>query len=309
MRRAGVLFLFVVAAVLAGCPADGDGEPETTVTAAEVPTVQTVPPTPTPRAPPSFDCDVSSPSAVPASNPYQPTGPASIPLEDGVVDGSALVDRHETALANYSYRLERPDLEVRVAGNRSAFLANVNTGSYSISHYAVDGTRYTHYFQTAGRQRYGVSAYEAGESISDYGGSFSVTGRQTIERVLAVAPHRVADVRPNNWTVLRATIDERTLVAGTDVESLESTILVDRRGIVRQVETRLRPASDEASDLPLSGNTSLSIGQIGDATFDRPDWVCRAAPGVRNSGPADDRTASASSPSAATPSDGRDPPA
>lgn len=272
MRRAGVLVL-AIAMIFAGCPADGDGQ--ATVTPAAVPEMPTATPTAAPPAPVALDCSVPQPPAPPASKPRPPAEPASIPVENGVVNASALVDRHEATLANHRYRLGTPLQSASVTENRTAFLATMRTGGAVTAHYGVDGTRYTYYFEDGGRQRYGVSDYEPGRSMTVYGGSLSLTGGPTIERVLSTFPHRVATVRDDGWTVLRATVDEPTAVADAEVASLRSRILVDRRGIVRYVDTSV--VADEGDDtLPVSGNTTLWISNIGDARFDRPDWVCRA---------------------------------
>lgn len=273
MRLAVLAVLFSLAVVLAGCPTDADAQ--RTLTPAEVPAVPTEPPTPTPLPDRSVECDVPSPppaSDVPAD---QRSGTASIPVEDGLVNASAMVERHERVLANYRYRLAASDRSIYVTENRSAFLATVRIGVATISHYAIEGTRYTYYFEDGGRARYGVAEHVPSPSTRVFGESISLTGGPTIERVLAAYPHRVETVRDDGWRVLRATVDDLEDGDVAGITALNSTVLVDRRGIVRRVETRVATGST-AGD-PSTENVSLWIRQVGEAEFTRPDWVCTAA--------------------------------
>lgn len=274
MRRVGVLALALVT-ILAGCPADGDVD--ATVTPADVPDLPSPTPTATPPDSLTIDCDVPTPPPAPDAQPEPPSGPASIPLEDGVVNGSALADRHETVLSNYRYRLAAPDRSIFAAANWSALRATVGESGSTISHYAVDDTKYTYYFEDGGRTRFGISSYEPGPSLTDFGGTTSLTGRPTIERVFSAYPHRVDRVRADGWTVLRATHEEWVGSEDASVEYLNSTVLVDRRGIVRRVDTRVVPEETADGDVPLAGTTTLWVTHVGSATFDRPDWVCMAA--------------------------------
>lgn len=269
MRRAGVVALALLT-ILAGCP--GDGDVEDTVTPADVPEVPSPTTTSTPAS--TVDCGVASPPPAPDRTPAPPSDPASVPESDGVVDAVVLADRHASALSAHRYRLETSGRSVFATANRSALRASFGRSGSPISTYAIDGTRYTYYFEDGGRQRFGVSAYDGGPTLTDFGGTVSLTGEPTVERVLSTYHHRVATVRENGWTVLRASQDTLGEDEIVGLKSLNSTVLVDRRGIVRRIDTRVAP--DPGTDVPLSGTTSLSITQVGDAAIDRPSWVCSA---------------------------------
>lgn len=272
MRSAGVLALALVM-ILAGCPADGDVE--ATVTPADVPDLPSPTPTGTPAGSLSVDCDVPTPPPASAAQPEPPTGPASVPTDDGVVNASAVVERHESALSNHRYRLAAPDRTIFATENWAALRATIGENGSPISHYAINGTRYTYFFEDGGRARFGFSTYEPGPTMTALGDTVSLTGGPTIERVLSAYPHHVSEVRADGWTVLRATHDTQDGDEAVGVEYFNSTVIVDRRGIVRRVDTRV--VADDRTDFPLSGTTSLWITHVGEASFDRPDWVCMAA--------------------------------
>jgi hypothetical protein len=296
MRRAALTVLFAVAVVLAGCPSDGDAGG--TLTPADVPPVPTEPPTPTPLPERSVECAVPTPPPAPAVQPEVAQESASVPTEDAVVDATELVERHESALSAYRYRLAASDRSISVTENRSAFQATVRTSVATISHYAIDGTRYSYYFEDGGRARYGVAEYVPAPSTTVFGGSLSVTGGPTVERVLRAYPHRVHTVRENGWTVVRATEATPANATSDGITTLNSTVVIDRRGIVRRVETRVA-TGPEAGTAP-TGNVSLWITDLGDAAVERPDWVCTAAARLGTAG-GDGRTATADGNDAARP--------
>lgn len=274
MRQVALVGVLAIALVLAGCPSDGDATG--TLTPAAVPEVPTEPPTATPLPELAAECDVPAPSPPPDDLPKPEAGAASIILDDGAVDAGVIADRHEAVLANYRYRLAATDRSIYVTENRSAFRATVRTDVASVAHYAVDGTRYTYYFDDGGRARFGVAEYIPGPSTTTFGGSISLTGRPTVERVLSAYPHRVAAVREDGWTVLRATRGDLTESEAAGLASLNSTVLVDRRGVVRRIETRVTVDPASSTTPPLARNVSLGITGIGEVSFGRPDWVCTA---------------------------------
>jgi len=273
MKRAGVIALAVMM-ILAGCPADGGSEQ--TVTPAAVPAMPTT--TPTPDSGFLTTCDVPRPVFAERSTPEPLASPATIPTEDGTVNASAVVATHEATIAKYRYRLTGTGLSVVATRNQSAFLATVGSNASSVSHYAINGTRYTYFVENRGRQHYSVGQHPP-ERSTVFGGSLSLTGGATVERILRTYPHRIETVRDDGWTVLNGTTDEPRIVGDREVLHVNSTVMIDSRGIVREVRTRSVYRSRGLDDgSRRTENVSMLVSQVGEATFERPDWACIAAP-------------------------------
>ena len=268
MRRAG-LWLLAIAVVLAGCP--GDGSVERTLTPAPVPAQ----PTATQTAVAGIDCDVSTP-AQPSMPSLDSVGSASISALNGSVTPSAVAARHDDALRDHRYRLRTRGLYVDATRNRSTALVRSISAASGISHYVADGRIHTYYYhEGGGGDRYTVSEY-AGEPVRTIGGAnVSLSGRGIVEEALAVAPHHVERVRDDDWTVIRASIEEPTTVDNRTIYRLNSTIVVDTYGIVRSLDQRLLAASPDGTDRRWS-NRTLTVSALDRATFERPAWVCLA---------------------------------
>lgn len=271
MRRVHALAL-AACVVLAGCPATtGDGG---TVTPAPVATPPS--PTPSPSSTPSpapVTCAVPAPDSTPTTpTPTPPESPVAIPTENGTVDATALVERHDRTLRNTSYNLSSPELSVQADPGAGALRVHVRKSLTASRQYVVDGWRYTYNYRQGGINRYRVTEHDDESFRRGFGSVFSTTGSHWLSDALAVGEHRVAERRDDGWAVLRAeaptaTDDDRT------VRSLDSTVLVDDRGIVRSVEQHYVVENENATR---TVNQSFAVTGVGTATVERPEWVCIA---------------------------------
>lgn len=280
MRRVRVVLLATVV-LLAGCP--GDAARDSTVTAAPVPSPTPPASTAVDRVSPPADratatCPVATPSR-PTNAPTAgetPTGPATIPVENGSADASAVVDRHEATLREHRYRLTSSGLVVVATRNRSTMLVRSRASAAGLSHYVAEGRVHSYYYHRGGgSDRYTAGPYDGGPLESVRGTNLSLTGGEVIERTLTRYPHRVDHRRSNDWTVLRASIGNRTAVGDRTIYRVHSTVVIDRRGIVRSVDRRVLSATEENGTRRWS-NRSVRVTDVGTATFERPHWVCLA---------------------------------
>lgn len=271
MRRVRVLAL-VALALLAGCPAGTSTGG--TVTPAPV---ATPPATATPAP-----CAIPEPTASGAT-PQLPPPPrnASVPVENGTVNASALIDRHDRVLRRFSYRLRAPGLAVALDPRAGAVRVRARSNVLLTRHYIVNGTEYTFRDGPGGQEPYQVHS-EAIEGIpAQYGSYFSLTGRNWLSAALAVGQHRPIDREAAGRTILAAEVTDRVAPgvapedSETPVRTIESTVAVDRRGIVRSVEQHVQ-VSDDGGD-GLSFNRSLTVSDVGSTTVQRPSWVCDSA--------------------------------
>lgn len=306
MRRAHALAL-AVAVVLAGCPAaSSDGG---TVTPAPVPS----PGAQDASTPEPLPCDVpraESPDETPTTVPLSMS--VETPTENGTVNATALIDRHDRTLREHRYQLRAPGLFVQSDPAAPALRVRANTSLTAVRHYVVDGVRYTYSYREGGQQRYEVHGFSADAFERGFGSVYSLTGSDRLTEALSVAPHRVETRRADGWVVMRAddavAADETTAVPpngtavtgepdGTEVtgesngtatrtdeptprvtartvRSLNSTVLVDRRGIVRSVEQRFEVQEDGGANRTVV--RSFAVTEVGSAHVERPRWVCIA---------------------------------
>lgn len=290
MRRAHLLGL-LAALLVAGCP--GSTGDVGTVTPAPVPSQ----PPPATDAPASRSCDVGTPAPLAGSqSPRWPATPAAIPVENGLVDASALLERHDRALAGRSYRLTAPGHSILAAPNGSAYAVDSETPVWRVDHYVVDDRRFSYVRRVGGPRRYSVSPYVGGYLHSASGDRLSLTGRAWLAEALGVSPHRVATRRPDGWTVLTGVagngtgdgtgnesvgddVDDRGVEGEGDTEdrravrALNSTVQVDPNGVVRSVDQRLVVEDDGVYRMV---TRQFTITDVGTTTVQRPRWVCEA---------------------------------
>lgn len=270
MRRLGIVAL-ALAMVLAGCPAMTDS--------AETLTPAPVPPIEMSSAKDTATCAVPSPPDLPGSPPPAPVAPAAIPTENGTVNVTALLARHEATLREQGYRLDTPMATVKAAPNRTAVVASSRAYLVALAHYVVDDHQYTYAFSDGAGRWLHVKRYDSGSISSVLGTNVSLTGVDAINRTLGTYPHEVARVRDDNWTVLRASLDENTtmIVGDREIRRLNSTVLVDTRGIVRSVEREtVYTYLDHRSEVVYTSNVSISVTDVGNTSVERPPWVCDA---------------------------------
>lgn len=294
MRRAHALAL-AVAVVLAGCPAASTDDG--TVTPAPVPS----PGSQEASTPEPLPCDVPTaepPDETPTTVPL--LLPVETPIENGTVNATALVERHDRTLRDHRYQLTAPGLLVQVDPGAPALRVRANSSLTAVRHYVVDGTRYTYAYREGGQQRYEVHNHSAEAFERGFGSVYSLTGSDWLAEALSVAPHRVETRRADGWVVIRAdasTMEDGTTlpsgengteatdtstdaadptprVAARTVRSLNSTVLVDRRGIVRSVQQRFEVREDSGANRTVV--RSFSVTDVGTATVERPRWVCIA---------------------------------
>lgn len=269
MGRVHVVAL-VVLAILAGCPAGTttDG----TVTPAPVPT-------PT-QSTPQSSCSIPAPADAATTGGEAPTDAAVIPVDDdGSVNATALLERHHRTLRNRSYRLSAPGLLVQ----RDPAGPTVRVSAYSpratVRTYVVEGTRYTYRDGPDGQEAYGRQADGIDGLRAELGSTSSLTGREWLAGALAVGPHRAVEGNVSGWSLLRAEVDG-TVEAGPEAApdqpttGISSTVIVDRRGIVRSAHQRYRKVGEDGD--VQTRDVSFAVDGVGRTSVDRPAWVCRA---------------------------------
>jgi hypothetical protein len=267
----GVTLALIVAVLLAGCP--GATSDVGTVTPAPVPTP------PTTESGPSAEssvqtCGAPTPDPLDGDGPPRsPAVPAAIPTENATVNASALLARHEDRLAGLSYRLDTPGYSVAAAPNGSAYRVGAGTSVTPVRHYVVGDRRYTFTRRLGGRNIYELH-HQDGLAFRDaFGDTVSLTGRLWLAEAMAVAPHRVSTRRSDGWAVLRADVGNHTESGNRTVSVLNSTVLVDRRGVVRSVDQRLIVAGNGTNRMIVQ---HFAVTDLGNTSVRPPSWLCDA---------------------------------
>lgn len=275
-----------VLVVTSGCNALGAGDPgvDGTVTPVAVPDVA---PAETPRPTAAGRECLAPPPETPTGGP-PPTPEEAVPLGggDGVVNGSALVDRHVRALSNDSYRLR--------IGNRTTVWSMPDAAAFTYEGlelgvggpwvYAVAGTAYTLRPGDGGlvldEEAYGPDSAARDRLVG------VLTGEHWLGQRLSWHEYTVVDTRTWNGTEVRVLADavEAPLLLQSDsrnagVMYLNSTVYVDRRGIVRYVRhvRRIDYQDDELENQTVVD--TLTVDQIGTARVHRPAAFCVSNPG------------------------------
>ncbi|WP_436926601.1 hypothetical protein [Halosimplex amylolyticum] len=263
--------------VLAGCnalPTGGNDRPETaTLTPVEVPDaepVRTATPTPT---------DCLAPRVAPAERTPEPTPatPVPLPTENGTVDGSALVARHAAALENRSFAARIGPTRIESMPGATAFTyEGVSLGFESVRVFAVAGTIYRLHETEAGvsvsQQPYRPDSPETDWYLD------ALTGRDWLAERLGRLDYRRVDTRTWNGTEVRVfndTFDGEALVGAGETLSIDSTVFVDRRGVVRYVRHVRTVRSDEGDEIVATTDIeTFSVPAVGSVTVTRPDAFC-----------------------------------
>jgi hypothetical protein len=269
MRRAHVVAL-AAALVLAGCP--GATTTEDTVTPAPVPAAPTAAGTP--------PCAIPTPSSTGGTATPTTADPVSIPVEDRVVNVTELLTLHDRELRRHSYELSRPGLSVRADPEGPTLEVHAQSAILTARHYVVEGTSYTLVDGPGGQEPYQVHEYDADRLSRDFGAFYSLTGSDWLADALAIAPHRVYGRYPNGGFELRATpdgpvaVDDGSTGDTRSIRSIQSTVTVDRRGIIRGVEQEYEIVAD--GELVRTVDHSFSVINVGKTVVQRPEWVCIA---------------------------------
>lgn len=266
--------------VVSGCNvfAGQAGEaPTRTLTPAPVPSVTAE----TPRESPGPTNCVAPPAATPVerATPAPPATARPLPRTNttGPVSGIGLIALHDAVLRNYSYRLRAGEqLAVNAtAGGRAFTFSGIVGGLYFTDAYAVGGTTHVHV-----RRPDGVKYLWERPVRSDARRQFlpSLTGREWLVDVVGQYNYTITGTRPWNGStvrVLEARLDTPAEVGLKRVTELYSTVLVDRRGIVRAVDHYERFSYVFESDGSVRVfDRAFRVTDVGTATIARPLAFC-----------------------------------
>ncbi|QLH77308.1 hypothetical protein HZS55_08380 [Halosimplex rubrum] len=274
-RRTVVVALLVV---LAGCNAfaggDGTDRPETaTLTPVEVPTAEslrTATPTPTECLAPRVAADDRTPAPTPAT-------PVPLATTNGTVAGDDIVAGHGAALDDYSFSLRMDGTRVRAMPGVTAFTyEGVTLGFQSVRVFAVAGTIYRL------RQVEDGVAVDRQPYDPDSPGSAryrdALTGESWLDERIGDYNYTQIGTRTWNGTEVRVFQEARDieiLVGSGEALSVESTVFVDRRGVVRRVR-QVRTLQRDTIDgiVNTTEVETFAVGEVGTVTVDRPDAFC-----------------------------------
>lgn len=276
MHRRIVVALLVV---LAGCNAfaDGNGEAEqsatSTLTPAEVPTAESLrTPTSTPT-----ECLAPRVAADDRTPPPTPATPAPLPTTNGTVSGADLVASHAAALDNYSFALRMDGTRVRAMPGAVAFTyEGVTLGFRSVRVFAVAGTVYRLRQVEDGvavdRRPYGPDSPESAWYRD------ALTGQNWLgERVGSYNYTQVA-TREWNDTEVRVFEEAReieVLVGSGEALTVESTVMVDRHGVVRHVRQERTLQRDTLEGIVNTTEVeTFTVDEVGGVAVRRPDAFC-----------------------------------
>ncbi|PSQ21958.1 hypothetical protein BRD06_10490 [Halobacteriales archaeon QS_9_67_15] len=277
----GRVLLVAVLVVASGCNVFGGGP--TAERGSETPTLT---PAPVPEAAPlrttpgAEEClapRVTAPDRTPVPTPATP-----VPLagENGTVGGAALVDRHTAALANHSFALRIDATEVESMPRASAFTyEGVSLGFDSIQVFSVAGTTYRLH-ETAEGVTISEQPYDRDSSESDWYVAV-LTGTHWLTDRVGALGYRQVDTRTWNGTevrVLRDTFDGEAVVDIGTAVSINSTVFVDRRGVIRYVRHVRTTQSDESDDIAAATEVeTFTVTDVGTVTVSRPEAFCVAS--------------------------------
>jgi hypothetical protein len=306
VKRTAVVVALAV--LLSGCGAVGgpatDHDTVTPVPVPDDPPPQTATPTP-------YNC-LAPPAAAPnRPPPATPSTPVALANDDGIVEGSTLVAQHGRTLLNYSYTLQIDDIaRIQAMPDVAAFTYEGIALSFSsVQAYAVGGTLYTldridgEY--TVRREPYRPTADSSRRYRAD------LTGQSWLDARLSRWNYTVVDTVRRNGTelrVLKDTLERPVLSPNTGALWLNSTVLVDRRGIVREARhyrTIQRQSGTDRTNESVRG--TLRVTDVGSTVIERPEAFCLSNPDATPVGPSvngSSPTAGVSNATAERPADG-----
>ncbi|WP_436909167.1 hypothetical protein [Halosimplex marinum] len=277
MHRRTVVVALVV--VLSGCNAFGGstGEapgPETaTLTPAEVPTAESLrTPTPTPT-----ECLAPRVASAERTPPPTPATPAPLPTTNGTLTGPDLVASHGAALDNYSFALRMDGTQVRATPGAGAFTyEGVTLGFRSVRVFAVAGTVYRLRQVDDGvavdRQPYDSDSPESSWYRD------ALTGVNWLDDRIGSYDYTRVGTRTWNGTEVRVFEEARDieiLVGSGEAMTVESTVLVDRRGVVRHVRHERTIQRDTIGGIVNTTEIeTFTVTEVGGVAVRRPDAFC-----------------------------------
>jgi hypothetical protein len=290
VRRLAVVVAVLV--LVSGCNALGDAEPSPaeTVTAAPVPALETASPTATTdRA----DCAAPRPGPAPESTPVPREEPMALPVTDGRIGGSALAAQHGRTLLNYSFHLRAGSSgEVWSLPDAAAFTyEGIGLGAGLGS--TQGGAPWTY---AIGGRLYSLRTDNGQLVFDERPYSVDSPERDRLRRALTGERWLAAHVGPYNYSVVGTrSVDgtERRVLEDTLEEPIlrrpdarsgallyvNSTLTVDRHGIVRSVRHVERLRYGPRTDIPNETRVStFAVDQIGTADIHRPAAFCVTNP-------------------------------
>lgn len=274
MRRTTVLVVFLL--VVSGCNAlpsgesgAGDGPTTDTLTPAPVPEGEAVrTPTPTPT-----ECLAPRVAADERTSPPTPATPVAFPTDNGTVSGADIVATHRAALSNHSFELRMDGTRVRSMPGATAFTyEGVTLGFESVRVFAAAGTLYRLH-RVDGGVAVSEEPYRAEGRYRD-----ALTGTSWLAERVGPFAFRQVDTREWNGTevrVFREARDVEFLVGAGEALEVESTVLVDRRGVVRQVRHVRTLRTDEGDEVTNTTEVdTFAVPEVGSVTVSRPEAFC-----------------------------------
>jgi len=280
----GRLLLVALLVVASGCnvfgTGVGGGEGSETPTLTPVPVPEAEPVRTTPGAEECLAPRVADPDRTPAPT---PSTPVPLGAENGTVSGAVLVDRHTARLANHSFALRVGATEIESMPQATAFTyEGVSLGFSAVRVFAVAGTTYRLH-ETGEGVTVGEHPYNRDSPESDWYVEV-LTGTHWLTDRVGSLGYRQVDTRTWNGTevrVLRDTFDGEALVGTGEAVSINSTVFVDRRGVIRHVRHVRTIQSDEGDDIATATEVqTFTVTEVGTVTVSRPDAFCVASSAV-----------------------------
>ena len=265
--------------VLAGCNAFAGGGSEVdrsttpTLPPGEVPTAESLR-TPTPTR---TECLAPRVAADDRTPPPTPTTPVPLARTNGTVSGDAVVAAHGAALANYSFALRMGGTRVRSMPGATAFTyEGVTLGFQSVRVFAVAGTIYRLH-QVEDGVAVDRRPYDPDSRASAWYRD-ALTGENWLDE--RVGQYNYTQVGTRTWNgtevrVLEEARDIEVLVGSGEALTVESTLLVDRRGVVRHVR-HVRTIRRDTLDgiVNTTDVETFTVDAVGGVTVRRPDAFC-----------------------------------
>ena len=194
-----------------------------------------------------------------------------IPGENGTVRGAALVERHLDAIAAHGFTLRTNSTRVTSLPGGTAFRFNGTLlGFGPVRLYAVGETIYRLH-ETDDGLSVTTTVYDPGsERVEWY--LDVLTGDVWLSERVARSHYRFVETRTWNDTTVRVFESTRAVTVTENGEPVTatSTVLVDRRGILRHVRHVSRPTETDAAPRV----ATYTVTQVGSVTLSRPAAFC-----------------------------------
>ena len=255
--------------VLAGCSgpggASGDRAETATLTAAPVPEGDR------PIAGNRTTCLAPAAAASDRTPRATPETPVPIRGENGPVRGADIVERHLAAIADHGFTLRVDSTRVTSLPDGAAFRFNGSLlGFGPVQLYAVGGTIYRRH-ETDDGVAVTTTVYDPDSERAEWYLDV-LTGEVWLSERVSRSHYRFVGTRTWNDTAVRVFESTRavTLTESGQVVAANSTVLVDRRGIVRHVRHASRPDDPDAAPRV----ETYTVTEVGSVTLSRPPAFC-----------------------------------